>query len=545
MTSLTSIEGLLYGRAQEARPHEQLARVRTPAEHFFGLAVSPDGSRVYAANGPADRVDVFAFDGMHLNPLSDASITFPAKTFPMGLEISPDGTALFAIGFLSNSFWRVDLASGTPQLTLFGEDITPNTHALARQYVVGDNFFDDAEVSYPGHEWVTQGNDNDWVEKIWPFDYNGNLAPSYNIESGQEGFCKGGYIFEALERQQVSYRVYGEALAFASRFAAGSNGRGVSWTIQQLVQAFGGIGSLVAHLADLLAGDLDALRAAGVNVDVLSTVVWPNLRLDYPSLLQSDKTDVFRAQLFLSDLAQFTAENEMPRFVFIWLPNDHTFGAAPHMPTPNTAVADNDQGLGMIVDALTKSPFWPHMAIFVTEDDAQDGQDHVSAHRTVSLLISPYGKHNYVSGTHASNVGMLKTMELLLRLEPMSQYDRYATDMRDYFTPVPDPTPFTALAARVRAAQNPDADTAGNALLREAAQVSSRLDLSDYDRAGPELSRVLWLVHAGERLERQRRLAALAAGIVLTRLLVGGLLFRHRAELAAASRRADRQKMDG
>ena len=824
---------------------------RTPAEHFFGLALSPDGSRAYAADGPADRVDVFAFDGTRLSPLPEASITFPAKTFPMGLEVSPDGSTLFVIGFLSNTFWRVDLASGTPEqasskignypytvvlshdgqrayvsswginagnpgglapvplpptdpnnktrssvavidvsssappelstyvpigrgqsldnktvfggshpsamalspdgallyvtatnldllavvdttsnqeiaevdlntfgdgleglypdalavradgtriyvadaginavqivdvdpeartftprgfiptggypsalglsgdgstlyvasakglgvgandtalvdistqsmsdtpyyigrmikgmlsaidlggidlargtatvranngldpvtldpassaaaaanpvpvefgaepsaqiqyvvyilkenrtydqvlgdlagtngdprLTLFGSDVTPNAHALARQFAVGDNFYNDAEVSYPGHEWVTQGNDNDWVEKVWPFDYNGLFDTSYNIESGQEGFCKSGYIFEALGQQQIPYRVYGEALAFNSRFAAGNNYLGVNWTIQKLVQAFGSIQKLVAHIDDLLAGNLDVLRANGVNVDLLTTVVWPNLRLDYPSTILPDKTDVFRAQLFLSDLAQFSANNNLPRFLFIWLPNDHTFGASPQTPTPRTAVADNDQGLGMVVDALTKSPFWPQMAIFVTEDDAQDGQDHVSAHRTLSLVISPYVKHAYVSTVHQSNVGMLKTMELLLGVRPMSQYDRYATDMRDYFTTVPDLTPFTAVAARVTAAQNPDVDGAGNAFLRTAAEVSGQLDFSDYDRAGPELSRVLWLVQIGERLERERWLAVMAAGTMVMMLVLAHWLSRRRGAL--------------
>jgi len=422
--------------------------------------------------------------------------------------------------------------NGEPRLTLFGEDVTPNTHALARQFGMGDNFYDDAEVSYPGHEWITQGNNNDWVEKIWPFEYNNLLNPGFNIESGQEGFCKNGYIFEALERQQVPYRVYGEPLAFNSRFAAGINGGGVNSTLSKLLRAFGGIDKLVANIGNLLAGNIDALRAAGVDVDLLTTQVWPNLKLDYPSNILADKTDVARAELFMSELAQFSATNSLPNFLFIWLPNDHTFGAAPNMPTPRSAVADNDRGMGMVIDALSKSPFWPQMAIFVSEDDAQDGQDHVSAHRTLSLVVSPYVKHGYVSPMHQSNVGMLKTMELLLGVQPMSQYDRYATDMRDYFTTTPDLAPFAAVPARVRSETNPTAEDAANPLLREAAEVSATLDFDEYDEAGPELSRVLWLVHVGERIERQRQLATGAATLLLAGLIGAGWLLQRRRRAA-------------
>jgi YVTN family beta-propeller protein len=433
-------------------------------------------------------------------------------------------------------FGDLGRGDGEPRLTLFGEDVTPNAHALARQFAMGDNFYDDAEVSYPGHEWITQGNNNDFVEKIWPFEYNGLMPFSFNVEASQEGFCKAGYIFEALARQNVTLRTYGEALAFNSRFGAGINGGGVPSTIGRLLDAFGDIQTLTGHIDDLLAGDLDKLRAAGVKVDILTNEVWPDLRLDYASNILPEKTDVGRAQIFLSELAQFSAQNNLPHFLFIWLPNDHTFGAAPNNPTPRSAVADNDRGLGMVVEGLTQSPFWPQMAIFVTEDDAQDGQDHVSAHRTLDLVISPYVKHQYVSPVHSSNVGMLKTMELLLGVQPMSQYDRYATDMRDYFKATPDLTPFTALAARVQAERNPEIAAAPNPLLREAAEVSATLNLRDYDEAGPELSRVLWLVHTGERVERQRRTATLAA-VLMTLLLVGsGLVMQSRRRAGGARR---------
>lgn len=546
------------------------------------LALSADGSTLYVANGKglgvggngAELVDistrtlgatpyyigriikgtVSAIDlaAVHLeqqtatvranNGLDARAPDSTASVVPVDFGMGPSSQIKYVVYILKENrtydqvLGDLDIGNGEARLTLFGEEVTPNTHALARQFAMGDNFYDDAEVSYPGHEWITQGNNNDWVEKIWPFDYNGLLGTSYNIETGMEGFCKSGYMFEALERQGVPFRVYGEPLAFNSRFAAGINGGGVPSTLRRLIDSFGSVDNLVAHVGDLLAGDIPALEAAGVKVDILRNEVWPNLKLDYPSNIIGEKTDVFRAELFKSELAQYTANNNLPNFLFIWLPNDHTFGAAPNMPTPRTAVADNDQGLGMVIEALTQSPFWPQMAIFVSEDDAQDGQDHISAHRTLSLVMSPYAKRGYVSPVHHSNVSMLKTMELLLGVQPMSQYDRYATDMRDYFTETPDLTQYTALPARIRPEKNPEVAAAPNPLLREAAEVSLTLNFSEYDEAGEELSRVLWLVHAGERIERQRQWAA--AGVaLLAALLVGSgyvLQRRRRSQLHIA-----------
>src|SRR4029453_11845473 len=288
-------------------------------------------------------------------------------------------------------FGAVPEGNGDPGLVLFGENITPNHHALAREFAMGDNFFCDGEVSIPGHEWTDQANTTDFTEKLWPRNYNGNLS-SLVVQFGQEGFAKHGYIFESLQRQQVSYRVYGETFHFLTRYVAGIDGGGPASLNPIILEGFGGpVGKVLGGLANLLNGDIEALEASGANVDLLRTA-WPNIMIDYPSNILANRTDVERSQLFLSELAQFEQSGELPSFLFLWLPNDHTFGVAPNMPTPDSAVADNDDGLGRIVDGLSHSRFWPNMAIFVSEDDAQDGQDHVSAHRTISLAISPYGK---------------------------------------------------------------------------------------------------------------------------------------------------------
>jgi len=416
---------------------------------------------------------------------------------------------------------------GDPALELFGEDVTPNHHALAAEFAMGDNFFADAEVSIPGHEGTDQGNSNDFTEKIWVRNYNGEIPDSI-VQYGQEGFCKAGYIFQALENQGVPFRVYGEAFEFLSRFQAGIDGQGVESTFANILAAFGSVEKVVTLLPDLVNGNIQALRDAGVDVDLLANVVWPNLRLDYSSNILPDKTDVERAGQFLEELAAYEESGELPNFIFIWIPNDHTFGAAPNTPTPRSALSDNDTALGMIVDGLSHSSFWSHMAIFVTEDDAQDGQDHVSAHRTIGMVISPYVKRGYVSHVHHSNVSMLKTMELLLGGPPRSQYDRYALDMRDYFTSTPDLTPFVARARQVAPALNPTVEQASNAYLRRAAEISATLDLDMYDEAGENLSRVLWLVHVGERVEREKAWArAISLSLVIS-LLAGGIVIGRR-----------------
>ncbi len=420
--------------------------------------------------------------------------------------------------------------NGDPRLTLFGRSITPNHHALAEQFAMGDNFFCDGEVSIPGHEWTDQATTTDFTEKLWPRNYNGKLS-DFVIQFGQEGFGKHGYIFESLERQGVSYRVYGETFQFLTRFVAGMDGGGAASLYPIILEAFGNnVGAVLGGLANLLGGNIAALEASGADVDKLRNEVWPNLMLDYPANILANRTDVERAGLFLSELAQFEARGDMPSFVFIWLPNDHTFGAAPNMPTPNSAVADNDAGLGMIVDALSKSPFWDSMAIFVNEDDAQDAQDHVSAHRSLGLVISPYVKRGYISPVHHSNVSMIKTIELLLGMAPLRQYDRYATDMRDYFIATPDYTTYAALPMAVTARLNPEPKDAPNHYLRRAAELSEDMNFAMYDEAGEDLPKVLWLTYAGEQLERRKHWAYDGAGVLagLTLLLFARRLFRHR-----------------
>ena len=162
-----------------------------------------------------------------------------------------------------------------------------------------------------------------------------------------------------------------------------------------------------------------------------------------------DYSDLKRADRFLEELAEFEKTGEMPRLVILRLPNDHTSGTCPGKPTPTAYVADNDLALGRVVEGLSKSRFWKGMAIFVVEDDAQNGSDHVDAHRTVALAISPYIKRHSVDSTMYSTSSMLRTIELCLGLDPMSQFDAAARPMSNAFTATPDLTPYTHRPAQV------------------------------------------------------------------------------------------------
>ena len=168
------------------------------------------------------------------------------------------------------------------------------------------------------------------------------------------------------------------------------------------------------------------------------------LARNYPPYSQSIP-DVVRAQIFTRDLAEWTARGTMPNLVILQLPSDHTRGATPDYSTPKAMVADNDLALGQIVEALSKSPFWPKMAILVVEDDAQNGVDHVDGHRTVALAISPYIRRGAVDSTFYAHQSMVKTIELMLGLPTLSLFDLIATDMRASFTTTPDVTPYTAV----------------------------------------------------------------------------------------------------
>jgi hypothetical protein len=295
--------------------------------------------------------------------------------------------------------------NGDPNLCIFPENVTPNHHRLAREFVLLDNFYVDGEVSADGHEWSMGAYATDFVEKVWPLNYRGSPTrklAAYPSEGAMDAIARpaGGYLWDRCAEAGVSYRSYGEWVADAPK--PGDPGRA-------RVKA--------------LEGHFDPL--------------FRSFDLDY--------TDQKRADRFIEELARFEREGELPRLIILRLPNDHTAGARVGKPTPTAYVADNDLALGRVVEALTKSKFWNQLAIFVLEDDAQNGSDHVDAHRSVAYLISPYVKRGNVDSHLYSTSSMLRTMELILGLKPMSQFDAAARPMYQSFQAQADGRPYRHL----------------------------------------------------------------------------------------------------
>lgn len=332
--------------------------------------------------------------------------------------------------------------NGDAHICLFPEAVTPNHHALAREFVLLDNFYVDGEVSADGHEWSMGAYATDFVERTWPLAYRGNRRVPYPSEGSLEvSRPAAGYLWDRAAEKGVSYRSYGE------------------FTRNGKTPADPGTTSVKA-----LQGHFDPF--------------FRTFDMEYP--------DVKRADRFLHELDGFEKAGEMPRLVILRLPNDHTSGTRPGAPTVMAALGDNDLALGRVIEGLSKSRFWKQMAIFVVEDDAQNGSDHVDAHRTVALAISPFVRRHAVDSTMYSTSSMLRTMELILGLEPMSQFDAAARPMFASFTAQADFTPYTHRPARV----DLDARNPPNAVM---AELSKRLDLEIEDRADDILfNEIIW-----------------------------------------------------
>lgn len=296
--------------------------------------------------------------------------------------------------------------NGDSKLCLFPERVTPNFHQLAREFVLLDNFYVDGEVSADGHEWSMGAYATDFVEKMWPLDYGHNKSGKFPYPA--EGTFAvaapaGGYLWDRAKAAGVSYRSYGE---FIADRALGKPGRARVKTLE---------------------GHFDEW--------------YRSFDLDYP--------DVKRAERFISELKRFEAHGGMPQLQIVRLPNDHTHGSSIGVRTPTAYLADNDLALGMVIEAVSHSKFWPETAVFVVEDDAQNGPDHVDAHRTTAFVISPYARHGAVDSTLYSTSSMLRTIELILGLKPMSQFDAGARPMFNSFQTAADLRPYQHKPANV------------------------------------------------------------------------------------------------
>jgi DNA-binding beta-propeller fold protein YncE len=339
--------------------------------------------------------------------------------------------------------------NGDPHLCLFPERVTPNVHQIARQFTLYDNFYANAEVSASGHEWSTAGYASEYVEKIWPVTYNHEQEKMpYPAEGRYAAAVPAlGYIWDRAEACGLTYRDYGEFIAGGST------------------------------LSDPATADLPALIG---HVDPY----YHGWNLDY--------SDVDRAARFISELHRYEAEGEMPRLQIVRLPNDHTAAAKAGSLSPRAMVAQNDLALGRMVEAVTRSKFWPQTAVFIVEDDAQNGPDHVDAHRTEALVVSPYTRRHFVDSTAYTTCSMLATMEYLLGMAPLSQFDDAAAPMRNSFQAAADLTPYVALPARYNLSERNPAHT-------RAAAISAKMNFAREDANDDQLfNHVLWAALRGE-----------------------------------------------
>ena len=493
-----------------------------------GLTVSPDGTTLYVAMGGDDDVAVIEL-GSATTPDRVAGL-IPTAWYPSGVAVAPSGRTLFAINMKGlgagphldpTTYWPAfmhgtlstipvpdaaqlavytaqvsandrfgappgvptgsvipsapgdstpithviyvmkenrtydqilgDLGKGNgdPSLAIFGQDVTPNQHALARRFVTFDNFYADAEVSADGWSWTTGAYANGYIQRNWPVDYNGYGRP-YDFGGFGEGTTAGlpgeqpgrGFLWDQLAAAGVPYRNFG-------------------FFVDNPVDLQPSIPGLLGH----------------------TDTQYPGWDLMVPDQVRIDR--------WLHVFQGYQARGSMPTMQFVYLPSDHTAGTTPRARRPDAMVADNDLALGRLVEAVSHSSFWGSTAIFAVEDDAQDGPDHVDAHRSTAFVISPYTQTGTIDSTFYSSVSVLRTMELILGVAPMSQFDAVATPMSAAFSSTPNLRPYTAVVPGVNL-------FAKNTFQSPMATASLRIDFSDPDLIPMRLmNRILWKAMRG------------------------------------------------
>jgi DNA-binding beta-propeller fold protein YncE len=416
------------------------------------------------------------------------------------------------------------VGDGDASLTMYGADITPNEHKLALQFGVLDNFYDSGEVSGDGHLWSTAAITSDYNEKTWQivyrgkertYDFQGAVADEYPLEHNQPDIDdpSTGFLWDNVAHHGLTYRDYGEFVnaAWCNKTRKAATPKQGTPSAQQspcprteLQQG----DPLPPNVGDPHAGPSPFPWTVPLFHGVKPTKavlrdhfdpLFPDFNTDYPDQLRADE--------FLNEFEAYSRarkENEspefqLPSFVLLYLPDDHTGGTRPGRPRPAASVADNDLALGRVVDAVSHSPYWDDTAIFILEDDAQDGGDHVDAHRSIAFVVSKYSPGSaaepYVDHRFYTTVNMVHTMEMLLGLPPMNQNDAYAPAMGPMFSGAGDQPAFKA-----------DYRNLKNGLIYETnkrdargASESSKMDFSRPDAAGAAgLNRVLWQDQKGD-----------------------------------------------
>lgn len=366
---------------------------------------------------------------------------------------------------------------GDPSYVAFDESVTPNLHALARTFGLAGNIFADAEESDAGHQYVSAGITNVYAEKTLLV--KRARRPLVNKNEDPEDYPRAGYIFNSLAARGKTYRDYGDYLRVSGYDEGEANDpklddpRFISQDdVTAPTQGLGGLYTLDVPVLAALAGHVDTNYPG-----------W-NLRI----------RDVRRAAEFVRDMDPLVKADAMPAFTHVWLPADHG-GFGKNVPSLPEEVADGDRALGTIVDYLTHIPQWESTAIFIMPDDSQSSRDHVNVHRTYAIVVSPYAKRHHLGARHLSTVSVLKTEEELLGLPALSLGDALATDMSDFFTSVPDATPFARTIAATQSASKEG---------RSIAALLARTDQSSADADGARAASLVDLSRRADALAHRR-----------------------------------------
>jgi DNA-binding beta-propeller fold protein YncE len=430
------------------------------------------------------------------------------------------------------------VGNGDPSLNMFGAEITPNEHKLALQFGVLDNFYDSGEVSGDGHLWSTAAITSDYNEKTWQiayrgkertYDFQGTVADEFPLDHNLPDIDDPatGFLWDNVAHHGLSYRDYGEYVnaVWCNKPRKAASPKEGTPSAQEVVCP-----RTEVKKGDVLAPNVGTPHAAPSPwpwaVPLFNGVkptkavlrnhfdpLYPDFNTDYPDQLRADE--------FLNEFAAFvrahvdneSAEFQLPAFVLLYLPDDHTGGTRPEKPRPAASVADNDLALGRVVDAVSHSPYWDDTAILVLEDDAQNGADHVDAHRSIAFVVSKYSPGTaaelYLEHRFYTTVNMIHTMEMLLGLPPMNQNDAYAPVMQRMFS---GPGTQPAFDADYRNLKNGlvyeinKRDAAG-------ASESAKMDFSRPDAAGAaRLNNILWRDQMGSAPAPKPRHTVFAAG---------------------------------
>ena len=358
---------------------------------------------------------------------------------------------------------------GDPALCTYGENVTPNTHKLAREFLLLDNFMVSGKCSAEGHQWTDASIVTDYIEKnmrAWFRSYP-------HVQTDALVYAPTGFLWDNALSHGKAVQIYGEA------------------SVPVLEEKL--------KWADIYKKYINGERIKFYNHTTIEPVK-PILSQTYPSYGNHEFTDAMRADVLIKELRDFEAMpgDQLPELMVVALPNDHTAGIRPGYPTPRAMVADNDAALGRIVEAFSRSRFWDNTVIFVVEDDSQGGWDHVSAYRTVALVISPYSRLKKTVSTWYTQPSMVRTIEQVLGLPPMNIQDAIANPMTDCFTSTPDKTPYKALPSFIPIDEmNPQLSSLKGKALHYARK-SMLPEFDGVDSGNDDLlNRILWFAEKG------------------------------------------------